>query len=339
MHVGGTIGMRPGARGFEPSRGTLETLLRSHPQICDLSYERLAMPVSQLGKRIEYDVVEHDPLLDSSNMNMRDWVRVAEEIGERYDEYDGFVVLHGTDTMAYAASALSFLLENLGKPVVLTGSQLPLVLPRNDAVDNLVGAMLVAGHFALPEVGLFFRNRLLRGNRAEKQDTASFDAFVSPKFPPLVHLGVDVEVRWDKSLPMPASPLVVHRAMDEHVGALRLFPGITAEIAKNFLRPPLRGLVLETYGSGNGPDDAALLAVFREATDRGVVIVNVTQCLKGEVTTSYATGRSLSDAGLISGGDMTPEAALMKLSFLFGKGLSAEDVTRAMLLDLRGERR
>ena len=338
LHVGGTIGMKASARGFVPEREHLQQLVSAHPQLRDPAQSGLQMPMSPSGVRVAYEIVEYDPLLDSSNMDMRDWAKIAEDIATQMDAYDGFVILHGTDTMAYSASALSFLLENLAKPVILTGSQLPLSLSRNDAVDNLQGALYLAGHLTIPEVCLYFRSKLFRGNRAQKQDARSFDAFVSGNFPPLVHMGVDIEVRTEIALAIPTEPFRVHTKMSEQVAALRLFPGITPEILANFLRPPLRGLVIETYGAGNGPDkNAELLRVLREATDRGVVIVNCTQCQRGRVTTSYATGRALADAGVISGADMTPEASLAKLSFLLGQHEDHAAIATQLQQNLRGE--
>jgi L-asparaginase type I len=327
IYTGGTIGMRETARGFGPEPGFLAERLARLPQLQDPS-----MPA--------HDLLEYTPLLDSSNMGMEDWARVASDIGARYDAYDGFVVLHGTDTMAYTASALSFMLENLAKTVVLTGSQISLAHVRNDAVENLLGALALAGGFAVPEVGLYFHDKLLRGNRAQKVDASGFDAFASGNYPPLAVAGVELEVKWPLVRPAPVvgAKLAVRTAMEPNVAALRLFPGITTAIVENYLRPPLRGLVLETYGTGNAPDRRTdLLQALRAATDRGVVIVNCTQCHRGTVNPSYATGKALLDAGVVGGADMTPEAALAKLSFLLGSGTSVEDVRRAVQLDLRGE--
>ena len=338
LYTGGTIGMREGARGFAPAPDFLAEQLASFPQFHDSSLPRFTTPPSHAGVRVRYDVKEYTPLLDSSNMGLEDWARIAEDIGRHYDDYDGFVVLHGTDTMAYTASALSFMLDNLAKTVVLTGSQIPLAQLRNDAVDNLLGALTIAGHYEIPEVCLYFRSKLLRGNRAQKQDASGLDAFQSGNFPPLAQVGTDIEVRWDLLRTPPAARLSVQTAMDPNVAALRLFPGITADILKNFLRPPLRGLVLETYGTGNAPDRRAdFLDALREATARGVVVVNCTQCHRGTVNTSYAAGAALAEVGVVGASDMTPEAALTKLCYLLGAGTSAEEARKAMAEDLRGE--
>jgi lysophospholipase len=345
LYTGGTIGMKEGERGFVPAPGHLASLLERLPQFHDASQPREAdtlpafvMPPSRFGRRVGYAIKEYAPLLDSSNMGMEDWARIAEDVASHYDDHDAFVVLHGTDTMAYTASALSFMLEELGKTVVLTGSQIPLGVARNDAIDNLLGALTIAGHYEIPEVCLYFRNKLLRGNRAQKQDAAGLDAFQSGNFPPLVEVGIDIKVQWDALLRPSGAPFRVHTTMNRNVAALRLFPGITAETLANFLRPPLEGVVLETYGSGNAPDRRRdFLEVLREATARGVVIVNCTQCHKGSVGTTYAAGAALAEVGVVGGADLTPEAALTKLSYLLGKGLARDEVRRRMQVALRGE--
>ena len=338
LYTGGTIGMREGARGFAPAREFLREQIAKLPQFHDASMPAFTTPPSPVGKRVRYDIKEYDPLLDSSNMGMDDWARIADDIRGRYDDYDAFVVLHGTDTMAYTASALSFMLENLSKTVILTGSQIPLSQLRNDAVDNLLGALTLAGHYEIPEVCLYFRSKLFRGNRTQKQDASGLDAFQSGNFPPLANVGTDIDVRWDLVRTPPRAPLRVRTAMDPNVAALRLFPGITSEILANFLRPPLRGLVLETYGTGNAPDRREdFLSALRDATARGVVVVSCTQCHTGTVNTSYAAGAALAEVGVVGGADMTPEAALTKLCYLLGGGATAEEARREMAEDMRGE--
>lgn len=343
LYTGGTIGMLETERGYSPAAGHLAAQLARLPQLHDPGLAggdgSFCMPRSRFGRHVRYDVVEYAPLLDSSNMGIDDWARIARDIGAAHEDVQAFVVLHGTDTMAYTASALSFMLENLQKTVIVTGSQIPLSELRNDAIDNLVGALTLAGHFQIPEVGLYFRDKLLRGNRARKVDAAGLDAFLSPNAPPLAEVGIDVSVRWDVVRPREPAPLVVHDVMSPHVAALRIFPGLHAGLLENFLRPPLAGVVLETYGAGNVPDrNRALLDALAEASARGVVVVNVTQCLRGEVVPHYATGRALAEVGVVSLGDMTPEAALTKLSFLLGTGAPADEVRRAMARSLRGER-
>ena len=340
LYTGGTVGMRQGRRGMEPVPGYFDEKIAGHPSLHDPSQPRFATFPSRSGRRIVYDVKSYDPLHDSVNLGRADWVRFANDIGKYYDEYDAFVIVHGTDTMAYTASALAFMLENLAKPVILTGAQIPLEQLRNDAADNLLGALGVAGHYGLPEVGLYFHHRLYRGCRVTKVDAMGLDAFSSPNLSPLVDVAIDVSVRWDVVLPPPEKPLVVRANLNPNVAALRLYPGITRAILENVLRPPLEGLVIESFGAGNAPnapDREDLLGALREATDRGIVIVNVTQCLKGRVMPSYASGRALLDAGVVPGADMTVEAALTKLSWLLGLGLETETVRTLASRSLRGE--
>lgn len=313
--------------GYAPTPGFLETRLRAMPE---LRHE--SMP--------EFVLHEYNPLLDSSNMTPREWFLIARDIFENYDTFDGFVVLHGTDTMAYTASALPFLLQGLNKPVVLTGSQIPLVRLRNDARENLITALLLAADYPLPEVCLYFGDKLLRGCRTVKVNATGFDAFDSPNYPPLGRIGIDIQIDWSLVRPPGVEYLKIPPAeLSATVGALRLFPGISAQLLENVLRTPLQGLVLEAYGTGNAPDrDFALLDAFARATARGVVIVDCTQCLRGTVNLNvYATGAALLQAGVISGADMTPIAALTKLHYLIGSGYSSQDVRQLMQQDLCGE--
>ena len=325
-YTGGTIGMKRTRSGYRPEAGYLQRLMSNMPELRNPS-----MP--------SFTVCEYAPLLDSSNMTPREWVKIARDIAGNYRRYDGFVVLHGTDTMAYTASALPFMLSGLGKPVVITGSQIPLCEVRNDARENLITSLLIAANYDIPEVCLYFGGSLIRGCRAVKVSADGFAAFASPNIPPLAIVGTDIEIN---------SPLVRKRRgrfkLHEFtsravVSALRLFPGIATEFVRNVLRPPLQGLVLETYGVGNAPDrDAGFIAAIAEATDRGVVIVDCTQCLEGAVDLGeYANGSALARAGVISGYDMTAEAALAKLYYLFSRGDSPSRVKREMLRDLRGE--
>jgi L-asparaginase len=326
--TGGTIAMRRTAAGYDTEPGFLAELLAKLPEL-------------QAPEMPDYTLHEYDPLLDSSNMTPRDWWRIAQDLEAQYDDYDGFVVLHGTDTMAYTASALPFFLEGLGKPVIVTGSQIPLCEIRNDARANLLASLLIAANEPIPEVCLFFGDKLLRGCRAVKVDADGLAAFDSPNYPPLGEAGTDLEIHWNRVRPAPAPETRFRvREVDEvMIGALRLFPGIPAEFLKNVLRPPLKGLVLEAYGVGNGPDrDPAFLAALAEAIGRGVVIVDTTQCLRGKVDLAdYATGAALAKAGVVSGHDLTAEAALAKLYYLFSVGLPPEEVKNQVGRDLRGE--
>lgn len=318
--------MRRSAGGYAPEPGFLAAQMATLPEL-----RVPGMP--------DYDVCEYAPLLDSSNMGPENWVQIADDLRARYDDYDGFVVLHGTDTMAYTASALSFMLDGLAKPVVLTGSQVPLCEVRNDARDNLITSMQIAATCAVPEVCIYFGGLLLRGNRAKKVDARSFQAFESPNFPPLGTVGVDIRIDHPILLPPGEGAFGFRPVTSTHVAEIRLFPGISANVIRNFLRTPLQGVVLGTYGMGNAPDrDHDLLDALAEASARGVVIVSCTQCLRGAVNLGgYATGTALARAGVVSGGDMTTEATLTKLAFLLSLGLAPQEVRLLMQRSLRGE--
>jgi len=343
LHTGGTIGMREGPRGFAPVRGALAEELARRPPLCDPSLSDPAAGTFvtapfEDGARVHYVLEEYDPLLDSANLDLSHWARFAHHLGREYASYDGFVLLHGTDTMSYTASALSFVLEGLGKPVVLTGSQIPLARVRSDGLSNLLSALWFAGESHLPEVMLAFHQRVLRGNRSTKRDASGLDAFDSPNFPMLGEIGIDLRIHRDRALPPPTVPFRVNDALSPNVAALRLYPGMTRDILENFLRAPLEGLVLETYGSGNAPDTRAdLMGVIEEATRRGVIVLNVTQCLKGTVSAAYQAGRVLADVGVLPGADLTAEAALTKLSWLLGQRLERTEIQRLLVTPLRGE--
>lgn len=329
-YTGGTVGMRRGAGGYEPAPGFLA--------------EQMArMPVLDRPEMPSYTINEYAPLLDSSNMTPADWMKLAGDLMDHYHDYDGFIVLHGTDTMAYSASALSFLFENLGKTILFTGSQIPLMEVRNDAYDNLVTSLLIAGESPVPEVCLFVGDRLLRGNRSTKTSAHRFQAFDSPNYPPLAHAGVQVEYDRSAALPRPGGPIGLYRlgpaAGLPRVADIRLFPGITAKTLERFLDAPLDGAVIHTYGAGNAPDDPEFVAVLRRAVERrDVVLVNCTQCLQGTVRMGeYATGSALRRAGVQSGYDMTSEAALTKLYCLLARGVERSEVRRLIEQSLRGE--
>lgn len=338
LYTGGTIGMKETERGYAPSPGYLAGRLAKLPSFHDPGEPLYTTPPSWVGRRVHYDIIEYDPLLDSSNMGMEDWARIAKDVESHYDAYDGFLVLHGTDTMAYTASALSFMLRGLRKPVVLTGSQIPISQLRSDAMENLLGALIIAGHYVVPEVGLYFSHKLMRGNRSRKVDAAGLDAFESANCPPLVEVGTEISVNWSIVESPTKAQLEVKTAMSPNVAVLRLFPGISVDTIRNFLRPPIEGVILQSFGSGNAPDRRQdFLDALREASDRGVVIVNTTQCARGSVTTGYAAGQALAECGVVPGGDMTAEAALTKLSFLLAQGLSRESVVANIQNNLRGE--
>ncbi|XP_058470658.1 60 kDa lysophospholipase isoform X3 [Solea solea] len=353
INTGGTIGMTIHDNVLAPKANAFVKSLRKLPILHDEAYAQqtclydyyssestLVLPMCKDCKRIIYTVLEYSPLLDSSNMTPDDWGRIGKDIEKNYQNYDGFVILHGTDTMAYTASALSFMCEHLGKPIVLTGSQVPIYEMRNDGRGNLLGALLIAGLFVIPEVCLYFYNKLYRGNRVTKVDAGSFNAFSSPNLQPLATAEVDITINWDTVWRSnTTAKFQVSTELNRNVGLIRLFPGITAATVRAFLQPPMEGVVLETYGSGNAPDNRPdLLEELKKATDSGVIIVNCTQCLRGTVCTSYATGKVLIEAGLVAGGDMTPEAALSKLSYVLAKKeIDLEAKKKLMSQNLRGE--
>ncbi|SPO24864.1 related to l-asparaginase [Ustilago trichophora] len=290
------------------------------------------------GKRVRYAVLEYDPLLDSSEMDIPDWIRLASDISLNYQNFDAFIVLHGTDTMAYTASALSMLLENLGKSVIVTGAQVPLSELRNDAIENVLGALMLAGSYIIPEVGLYFASTLYRGNRTSKVSNNALAAFDSPNMAPLARVGINIEVAWNLvERSRSVKSFRAHDRMSPNVALLRLFPGLPTSTVKSFLSPPLEGVILESYGAGNAPSRQDLLDVFKEASDRGLVIVNITQCVQGEVSAIYAVGKKLEAVGVVAGGDMTPECALAKLSYLLAKGLEPVEIRELMGRPLRGE--
>jgi lysophospholipase len=290
IFTGGTIGMKSSPNGFIPVRGYMHEVLAQMAPFHDKSFADpsaedpdnfpdFVTPPSKFGKRAVYNILEYNPVLDSCNMDASDWKKIATDIQTNYDKYDAFIVLHGTDTMSYTASALSFMLENLSKTVIVTGSQVPLSVPLNDGISNLLGALAVATHYEIPEVLLYFNSKAMRGNRTIKGDASDYDAFKSPNHEPLVKIGVDYEVRWQAIVPAPTSPLALQCNFEGNIAVFRLFPGFCVSSLDNLMQPPLRGLVLQTFGAGNAPDgNAKLIKALKAASDRGVVIVNITQC-------------------------------------------------------------
>lgn len=323
--TGGTISMQKTAQGYVPAYGHLTKAMEKIPEL-----KNPDMP--------EYTVHEYEKPIDSANMTPQHWMQMGETIFKNYDQYDGFVILHGTDTMAYTASALSFMLENLNKPVILTGAQLPLFETRSDARENLINALLIASHYKIPEVCVYFNNRLFRGNRCKKTDAGSFAAFESANFPTLGKIGTDIVIRHQLLRKPQQADLNLQLIKPLAIGALRIFPGISLDMLQHFLRPPLQALVLETYGFGNAPEDKKFLDVIRDATKQGIFIVNCSQCITAKVKMStYAAGSALLDAGVVSGGDMTAEAAIAKLFYLFSKELPLPEIKKQVMMDLRGE--
>ena len=321
--------MRSTPVGLVPERGFLATQMAKMQELAES-----AMPA--------YEIVEYDPVIDSANMTPDHWLMIAEDISERYAEFDGFVVLHGTDTMAYTSSALPFMLRGLGKPVILTGSQLPLGQVRNDARENLKTAMMFAADYAIPEVGLFFGEMLLRGCRATKASASRLDAFDSPNYPPLGFAETAIEIFPDRILPFEgdlAAPLIVEPIWPVEIATFRLFPGMSVDILRNVLNRPLRALILESFGVGNGPaTNREFLETIHSATNVDIVVVTCTQCRHGCISQSaYAAGRALADSGVVSGGDITIEAAIAKLFYLFSRKLAVSEIKQQFEVDLVGE--
>ena len=293
------------------------------------------------------DTISFDPLIDSSDAQPKFWIDLAKRIQDNYKKYDGFVVLHGTDTMSYTASALSFMLENLEKPVVFTGSQLPIGILRTDGKENLISSIEIAaavnddGHPMVPEVCVYFDNQLYRGNRTTKYNAENFRAFRSANYPVLAETGV--HIKYHKSvINYPSSwgnDLKISVHLDENVSVLKIFPGITPQVVTSILSTEgLRAVVLETFGSGNAPTSDWFISCIKSAIQRGVIIMNVSQCLAGSVDMdAYATGVALKKIGVISGYDSTTEAAITKLFFLLGQNKDNEIVKTYLSKSLRGE--
>ncbi|MBR1799604.1 MAG: asparaginase [Bacteroidales bacterium] len=327
VYTGGTIGM------VQDENGSL------HPFALDRIYDA----VPQL-RACDYgiDSVTLDNIIDSSNMTPSLWVDIASIIEREYDHYDGFVVLHGTDTMAYTASALSFMFAHLNKPVVLTGSQLPLGMLRSDGRENIICALEIAStRLALvPEVCIFFMSHLYRGNRSTKISAENFDAFQTFNYPSLARVGIEFSFKEHLFLPTDRQPLQVNKQFERRVAVLKLFPGIGPEVVNALLETPgLQGVVMETYGSGNAPTDAWFIEALEHAIERGVTVMSVTQCKAGAVKMrQYAASCDLDRIGVVGGGDMTIEAAVTKMMYVLGTHHGEPEVVRHLLeTPLRGE--
>ena len=327
IYTGGTFGMVYDAKTDQLMPFNFDQVLERVPEI-----QRLAFEIT---------LITLPAIIDSSNMTPAVWVELARLIEKHYADYDSFVILHGTDTMAYTASALSFMLANLSKPVILTGAQLPIGMARTDARENFITALEIAAAVdsaavdaaavdsapstnvrpVVPEVCIYFNSLLLRGNRATKQESVHFNAFASENYPHLAMAGVSIDYNRPFIRPwQPDKSLVIHTALDPNVTILKLFPGITPAVVRSILSiPALRGCVLETYGAGNAPTDAWFLDELKAAIDRGVVLFNVSQCEGGRVTQGrYQTSKLLEQIGVVSGADITTEAAITKLMLLLG---------------------
>ena len=329
IYTGGTIGMKDSGNGLVPFN--FDGILEEVPELRKLAFKT--------------DSVTFDPLIDSSDVEPSMWVKLAEIIRDNYDSYDGFVVLHGTDTMAYSASALSFMLEGLSKPVIFTGSQLPVGSLRTDGRENLVSAIEVAaareenGTASVPEVAIWFDSKLMRGNRATKVNATAFNAFRSPNLSPLAEAGINIRYNRGIILHPGSGGLRLHTRLDTRVAILKIHPGITEQVARNvLLGDGIRAVILETYGSGNAISKPWFTNIVRESAERGKILLNVTQCLAGDVDMNlYATGKALKDAGAVSGGDITTEGALAKLFVLMGEHADNEKVKQLLAENMRGE--
>lgn len=294
----------------------------------------------------EISTISFERPIDSSNMSPAYWVKVAEIIEQNYPTFDGFVVLHGSDTMSYTASALSFMLENLTKPVILTGSQLPIGDLRTDAKENLITAIQIAslsenGIPVIQEVGLYFEYKLYRGNRTTKLNAEHFQAFQSPNYPPLIESGVNLSIRRPYLINRPghANGLIVHKKLNSNIGILKLFPGMGDELVKSVLSTPgLEVLILETYGAGNALTESWFLDALRAAISKGLHIVNVTQCVGGSVAMGqYETSEQLRQMHVVNGGDITTESAVTKAMYLLGKGVQKSEFKAVFETSMRGE--
>ena len=333
IYTGGTIGMKedPVLQALTPF--DFSQILEEVPELAKFAYK--------------IDSYTFDPLIDSSDVEPSLWISLVRLIEERYDDYDGFVILHGTDTMAYSASTLSFMIEGLTKPVIFTGSQLPIGTPRTDGKENLISSVEIAaakdeeGHPLVPEVCICFDNVLIRGNRSRKFNSDNFRAFRSEDYPPLAEAGISI--RYNSSLirkpeSWEARPLF-HKKLDTRVSILKIHPGITPGVVRDILLgKETRAVILETYGAGNAPSKEWFLSLVKEAAESGKIILNVTQCVAGRVNMDiYATGKNLKAAGVINGYDSTTESALGKLFYLLGVFETNEQVKAGLEMDLRGE--
>ena len=326
IYTGGTIGMSKTKKGYAPS---MKSFLNNLDKIDEL--HNPLMP--------KWDIVAINPILDSSNISVNEWNKMAKVIADNYSKYDGFVMLHGTDTMAYSASALSFMLEGLSKPVIFTGSQIPLCEIRNDAKDNLITSLMIATNDKINEVCLYFGGKLLRGNRSIKYSSEGLIAFSSPNYPSLAEAGIEIKYRDDLLLKKTNKKFHLITLKQIPIGVIKIFPGIQFDLFESILTEKMKGIVIETFGSGNIPNlDGEILPMINRAFKSGTLVTVCSQCPHGKVSLgTYETSNSLKQAGAISGYDMTSEAAVAKLYYLFSQDLSLSQIKKQMETNLRGE--
>ncbi|MBQ5757149.1 MAG: asparaginase [Clostridia bacterium] len=327
IYTGGTIGMIPSGNGYVPSGQDFREFFPSIPDML-----KPGMP--------DLEVIQFDPLLDSSNIAVREWNRIGRTIAENYDSFDGFVILHGTDTMSYSASALSFMLENLDKPVIFTGSQIPLCEIRSDGAANLVSAVLIAAEAKVREVCIYFDGRLLRGCRSTKASSDRFTAFDSPNEENLAEVGIHISYRRNKNRPPADGPFHLMEFEQVPVGIIKIFPGIQFEMFESIMTEQYKGVVLETFGAGNIPASSSggLIPIIEKAYRNGTLIIVCSQCMQGTVSLgAYETSKALQDIGAVTGGDMTTEAAMTKLIYLFSRHEPVDRIRSLMMKNLRGE--
>lgn len=330
IYTGGTIGMMQDARSGELKPFDFKSLSRQIPELNKFD--------------IELSSISFKDPIDSSNMHPQVWIELANIIEKNYKKHDGFVILHGSDTMSFTASALSFMLENLNKPVVLTGSQLPIGIIRTDGKENLITAIEIAGSKEkgkplVTEVCIYFEYKLYRGNRTFKYNSAHFDAFRSPNYPALAEAGVTISYNKTALLKPTKKELKVHTVLDNDIAVLKLFPGISKKITSAIINTKgIKAIILETFGAGNATTQDWFLQELEKAIKRGVIILNITQCREGRVIQGmYETSSMLKKLGVVSGADLTFESAVTKLMFLLGKKLKSSELKKQLLIDLRGE--
>lgn len=325
IYTGGTIGMKKEEQGYVPKKGFLAEQLSLMPE---LNYPEVP----------KFDLIEYDPLLDSSNIRYEHWMRISEDVHRLYDDYTGFVILHGTDTMAYTASALSFMLRDLCKPIVLTGSQIPFGVIRTDARDNIISSLMIAGEARVPEVCVFFGNKLFRGNRSMKMSSDEKGAFESPNYPELAESGVQIRY-FDKNIAPPGRELIYTPVGEQKIAVLKIIPGISYEIFNAIIDNGLDALVIEGFGAGNIPNlNGELVTLLSKVEDTQTPIIICTQCIRGSTLLGeYETSAQLKSINAICAFDMTTEATIAKLYYLLSKGYRGEKLKLRMETNLAGE--